>query len=261
MTDKKIEPQATSAKKGKSSKKGEAVALLKDIVSIVAFYLIFTTFAWGAFHIPSGSMEPTLEVGDRIFVSKFAYGYNRYSFYTDPSFISENRFLADSPERGDVAVFTLPHRGGDDFIKRVIGLPGDRIQMRQGRLFINDKMVQRTFIRTVNYTSYDGMDRRVKEYEEILPGGVKHRIYERTDQGHFDNTPVFVIQPNHYFMMGDNRDGSSDSRNISDMGPVHEKFIVGEADITTFSLYDCDQGKDVGCLGFLPYGRFFNIIK
>ncbi|MCK0070151.1 signal peptidase I [Kordiimonas laminariae] len=260
MTDKPVEIKEEKEAVEDKPKKNELVALLKDIVSIVAFYLIFTTFAWGAFHIPSGSMEPTLEVGDRIFVSKFTYGYNRYSYYFDPDFISEDKVFSGNPERGDVVVFTLPHRGGDDFIKRVIGLPGDRIQMREGRLYINGKMVQRTFIRDVNYTNYQGSDKRVKEYEEILPDGVKHRIYEATDRGPYDNTPVFVVPQDHYFMMGDNRDGSSDSRNISNMGPIHQKFIVGEADITTFSLYDCDQGKDVGCLGFIPYGRFFNII-
>ena len=255
------ETVSQAAENNAPEKKNEIVSLLKDIVSIVAFYFIFTTFAWGAFHIPSGSMEPTLEVGDRIFVSKFAYGYNRYSFPFDPDFISENRMFASKPERGDIAVFVQPHRSDDHIIKRVIGLPGDRIQMREGRLYINGEIVERSFIREINYTNYQGNDRRVKEYEETLPGGVKHRIYEATDRGHFDNTPLFVVPADHYFMMGDNRDGSSDSRNISGMGPVHGKFIVGEANITTFSLYNCDQGKDVGCLGPIPYGRFFNIIK
>ncbi len=244
-----------------STKEKQDGSFIKDLLFIAVFYFIFTTFAWGAFHIPSGSMEPTLEVGDRIFVSKFAYGYNRYSLPLDPDIISENHILADSPERGDVAVFVQPHRSDDHIIKRVIGMPGDQIQMKNGRLYINKKMVERTFIRNVNYTGYQGNDRRVKEYEETLPGGVKHRIYERTDQGRFDNTSLYIVPKDHYFMMGDNRDGSSDSRNISAMGPVHKKFLVGEGNITTFSLYDCDQGKDVGCLGFVPYGRFFNVIR
>lgn len=232
---------------------------IKDIVFVAVFYTLFTTFAWGSFHIPSGSMEPTLEVGDRIFVSKFAYGYNQYSFYFDPP-ILKDRVLSSNPERGDVAVFTLQRNGETtDFIKRVIGLPGDKIIMRNGRLFINDKLVERNLLRKVTYTSYLGGERRVSEYEETLPNGVKHKIYEETDQGRYDNTRLFVVPENHYFMMGDNRDGSNDSRGT--LGFININNFVGEADITTFSLYDCDQGKDISCLGFIPYGRFFNIIN
>jgi signal peptidase I len=231
---------------------------IKDILFVAVFYILFTTFAWGSFHIPSGSMEPTLEVGDRIFVSKFAYGYNQYSFYFDPPILKE-RILSSNPQRGDVAVFTLDRRGeSTDFIKRVIGLPGDKIMMRNGRLFINDKLIERNLIRKVTYTSYLGGERRVNEYEETLPNGVKHRIYEETDQGRYDNTRLFVVPENHYFMMGDNRDGSNDSRGT--LGFIDLNNFVGEANITTFSLYDCDQGKEIGCLGPIPYGRFFNSI-
>ncbi len=239
----------------------EALALVKDIAVIFVFYIIFSTFGWTSFHIPSGSMEPTLEVGDRIFVSKLSYGYNRFSVYFDPSFIPEDRLFADAPERGQVAVFTLPKKGYEDFIKRVIGLPGDRIQMRAGRLYINEGLVERSLVREVKYTSYRGNQRRVKEYDETLPGGVVHRIYESTDSGLYDNVGPFVVPPGHYFMMGDNRDGSSDSRNLNDMGYVPEAYFVGQADITTFSLYDCDQGKDIFCPIGIPLGRFFNSIE
>lgn len=242
------------------SKKSETIALIKDVLVIFSFYVVFSIFGWASFHIPSGSMEPTLEVGDRIFVSKLSYGYNRYSFFFDPSFIPEERLFADAPERGDVAVFTLPKRGYEDFIKRVIGLPGDRIQMRGGRLYINDQVVDRTLVRELNYTSYNGAQRRVKEYDETLPNGVVHRIYESTDSGLYDNVGPFVVPPGHYFMMGDNRDGSSDSRNLNDIGYVPAAFMVGRADITTFSLYDCDQGKDIFCPIGIPLGRFFNSI-
>ena len=249
----------TAADKNSADNNNEAVSLVKDIASIIVFYVIFTTFAWGAFHIPSGSMEPTLEVGDRIFVSKFPYGYNRYSLYFDPDFVGEGRLLSDTPDRGDIAVFTLPHKNSTDYIKRVIGLPGDTIQVTSGRLYINGQMVKRTFIRDVNYTDYRGIDRRTKEYEEILPGGVKHRIYEHTDAGMYDNTSLFVVPIGHYFMMGDNRDGSADSR--SDMSYVRHEYLVGRADITTFSLYDCDQGKEVTCALGIPFGRFFNLLS
>jgi len=268
----KTAAQTTAAKKSgaeqaisteKKKHKHDAITLIKDLVVIVAFYLVFTTFAWGAFHIPSGSMEPTLEVGDRIFVSKFSYGYSRYSFHFDPKAIPEGALFESAPERGDVAVFTLPYKGDTDFIKRVIGLPGDTIQMQQGRLFINGKIIPRKFVRQVQFTNYRGHDTIVKEYDETLPGGVVHRIYEQTDSGSYDKTRIFKVPADHYFMMGDNRDASADSRDrgYNPMGYVHKKYLVGRADVTTFSLYDCDQGKDVGCFIGIPYGRFFNGIN
>lgn len=241
--------------------RNETIALIKDVVFIFSAYLVFSIFGWASFHIPSGSMEPTLEVGDRIFVSKLAYGYNRYSVYFDPSFIPESRLFEDAPQRGDVAVFTVPKKNNEDFIKRVIGLPGDRVQMRGGRLYINDAIVERRLVREVSYTSYNGADRIVKEYDETLPGGVVHRIYESTDGGFYDNVGPFVVPPGHYFMMGDNRDGSSDSRNLNDIGYVPAAYFVGRADITTFSLYDCDQGKDIFCPIGIPLGRFFNALN
>ncbi|WP_374763136.1 signal peptidase I [Yunchengibacter salinarum] len=241
--------------------KKEISNLIKDIAIIGLFYGIFTTVGYASFHIPSGSMEPTLEVGDRIFVSKFSYGYNRFSVPFDPPFIPEGRLLDDTPKRGDVVVFTLPKRGHTDFIKRVIGLPGDTIQMQGGRLFINGTMVPRQFKRAVVYTNYNGYDLRVREYEETLPNGVTHRIYERTDQGRLDDTPKFTVPDGHYFMMGDNRDGSADSREINRMGFVAHAHLVGRADITTLSLYDCDQGKDITCPMGIPTGRFFNVIR
>ncbi|WP_262692414.1 signal peptidase I [Kordiimonas aestuarii] len=259
-----VKPENTADNKGTDSQKpakNEAIVLLKDLVVIVLFYLVFTTFGWGSFHIPSGSMEPTLEVGDRIFVSKLSYGYNRFSFNFDPEFIPEERLFDDAPERGDVVVFTLPHRGYEDFIKRVIGLPGDTVQMKGGRLYINGDLVDRTLVRDVNYTDYQGHERRVKEFEETLPNGVKHRIYERTDRGPSDTTALFVVPQGHYFMMGDNRDGSADSRELGNMGFVKHAYLVGQADVTTFSLYDCDQGKDISCPAGVPLGRFFKLIE
>ena len=264
MTAENTEDKANKAKRAEAAeqpKQSEAISLVKDVLVVFVFWAVFSTFGWTSFHIPSGSMEPTLEVGDRIFVSKLSYGYNRYSFFFDPEFIPEKRVFADKPKRGDVAVFTLPKRGNEDFIKRVIGLPGDRIQMRAGRLYINGALVERTLVREVQYTSYRGGGRIVKEYDETLPNGVVHRIYEETDNGSYDNVGPFVVPPGHYFMMGDNRDGSSDSRNLSDIGYVSGDYLVGRADVTTFSLYDCDQGKDVFCLGFVPLGRFFNVIQ
>lgn len=260
-TENKISGTTGKSVKEKTKSKSDNQSLVKDIVVIFVFYIIFSTLGWTSFHIPSGSMEPTLEVGDRIFVSKLSYGYNRYSVYFDPPFIPENRLFGNTPKRGDVAVFTLPKRDFEDFIKRVIGLPGDRIQMRGGRLYINDMLVERSLVREVEYTNYNGNQRRVKEYDETLPNGVVHRIYESTDSGLYDNVGPYVVPPGHYFMMGDNRDGSSDSRNLNDIGYVPEAYFVGQADVTTFSLYDCDQGKDIFCPLGVPLGRFFNNIN
>ena len=247
----------------KEGGKSDLRTLLKDIGYIVTFYFIFTVFAWSAFHIPSGSMEPTLEVGDRIFVSKFAYGYSRYSVPFDPETLPEDHVLSSAPERGDVVVFTLPYLDDTDFIKRLIGLPGDTIQMTRGRLYINSVMIPRKFVRDVHYTSYLGTDIKAKEYIETLPGGVEHRIYERSDASTYDNTTKYVVPAGHYFMMGDNRDGSGDSRvkGYGAMGYIDHKYLVGRADVTTFSLYDCDQGKEITCPLGIPFGRFFNIVE
>lgn len=231
---------------------------LKDIIYVALVYLIFTIFFFQSFHIPSSSMEPTLEVGDRLMVNKFAIGHNRYSFYGDPEFISEGRLWGGSLERGEIAVFTLPYRNHTDFIKRVIGLPGDRIQVKSGRLYINGDLIDRKFIRDVAYKDYHGTQKRAKEYIETLPGGITHTIYEQSDSARMDDTPLYVVPEDHYFMMGDNRDESADSRELFNMGYVHRKYIMGNASITTFSFYDCDQGKPVACLGPIPYGRFLN---
>lgn len=228
--------------------------IIKDIVSIAVIFILFLSFGYASFHIPSGSMEPTLEVGDRVFVSKFAYGYNQYSIPFDPP-IGEDRIFYDAPERGDVAVFTLPHDDNKDFIKRVIGLPGDRIEMISGRLYINDEMVKRELIGQLKYTNYRGTPTTVWEYDETLPNGIIHRIYEVNDSGDRDNSPLIVVPEGHFFMMGDNRDHSADSR--SDMGPVKKEYLVGRAEFTTFSFYDCDQGKEVTCKMGIPFGRFF----
>lgn len=235
------------------------IDLVKDIIFIFVVFIVFTTVGFASYHIPSGSMEPTLEVGDRIVVSKFSYGYNRYSVLLNPDFIGEGRIFSDTPDRGDVAVFTLPHQDNKDLVKRVIGLPGDRIQVRNGRLLINGEMVKRTPVREFSYVSYRGEQLNVTEYDEELPGGVVHRIYEESDREIYDNTREYLVPADHYFMMGDNRDGSNDSRSVT-MGMVHQKYLVGRARTTTFSLYDCDQGKDIYCPGGVPLGRFVTAI-
>ncbi len=231
-------------------------AIGKDILVVVAIFLFISTFSFQSFHIPSGSMEPTLEVGDRVFVSKFAYGYNRFTIPFDPP-IGEGSIFYEAPKRGDVAVFTNPHDDYKDLIKRVIGLPGDSIQMISGRLYINGEIVKRSGGKQVKYTNYRGVPITVREYEETLPGGTVHTIYEYGDSypGN-DDTSLIIVPEGHFFMMGDNRDFSQDSR--SSLGPVRKEYLVGRAKFTTFSFYDCDQGKDVTCPMGIPFGRFFN---
>ena len=229
--------------------------IAKDIASIGIIFVLFISFGFASFHIPSGSMEPSLEVGDRVFVSKFTYGYNQYSIPFDPP-IGEDRLLYDAPERGDVAVFTLPEGDNKDFIKRVVGMPGDSIQMISGRLYINGEMIKRELIRRVKYINYRGQEITVREYDETLPGGNVHRIYERGDNRSLDDTPLIIVPEDHFFMMGDNRDSSADSR--TSMGPVRKAYLVGRAEFTTFSFYDCGQGKAVSCSLGIPFGRFFN---
>ncbi len=239
----------------------EITSWIRDFSIFAAFWLVFSSAGWAFYHIPSSSMEPTLEVGDRIAVSKFAYGYNRYSVPFSPKFISETRIFNSPLSRGDVAVFTIPARDNENIVKRVIGLPGDRIQVQKGRLYINDKIVERSFLRNVNYTSYQGVKSQVVEYNETLPNGVTHRIFEQSDNSRYDNAGPFIVPSNHYFMMGDNRDNSLDSRALNGFGYVPETYFVGRADITTFSLYDCDQGKDIFCPTGVPLGRFFNSVE
>ena len=184
------------------------------------------------FNIPSGSMIPTLLVGDYLFVSKFSYGYSRHSFPFSAAPIS-NRVMASTPERGDVAVFRLPSNVSVDYIKRVVGLPGDRIQVKRGILHINGQAVERRLVGNGNITS--GQSSLVTQrYEEVFPDGHRHIIQEFSDNHIFDNTPEFTVPDGHYFMMGDNRDNSRDSRSSS-VGFVPFENFIGRAEFLFFS--------------------------
>jgi signal peptidase I len=185
--------------------------IVKTLLWAGVIAIVIRTFAYEPFNIPSGSMIPTLLVGDYLFVSKTAYGYSKFSF---PGGIVpvEGRIWEGAPKRGDVVVFRPPGEPETDFIKRVIGLPGDKIQMRGGILNINGTPVERQ--RIEDYVDPDDpSERPVPQYLETLPGGVTHPVIEAEgDLGELDNTPVYVVPPDHYFMMGDNRDRSNDSR-------------------------------------------------
>lgn len=214
--------------------KGELSEFFKTALIAVFIALIIRSVLFEPFNIPSGSMKPTLLVGDYLFVNKPAYGYSRYSFPFGIAPIEE-RIWPKEPARGDVIVFALPTNAGIDYIKRVIGLPGDTIQVRRGRLFINDVLVPRDLVDTKEIKDDDGNIQIVNEYIETLPDGAVHSIYEESDSEPLDSTPRYTVPDNHYFVMGDNRDNSQDSRVVDHVGPVPFENIVGRADFLFFS--------------------------
>jgi len=232
---------------------------LKVVVEALLIALVVRTFLFQPFNIPSGSMIPTLLIGDYLFVSKYSYGYSMYSLplcIPNPAYyffhFSANEWLcappnwfpgrifASPPKRGDVVVFKLPRDRQTDYIKRVVGLPGDKVQMKAGRLYINGEIVPREQMAKVHTEGFYGGEIEVPTYEETLPGGVKHTIIQiQGDTGFNSNTQVFEVPPGEYFMMGDNRDNSTDSRVPPDQGGVgYVPFenLVGRAEMIFFSV-------------------------
>ena len=205
---------------------------IKTIIMAGALALGFRSLLFEPFNIPSGSMIPTLLVGDYLFVSKYSYGYSRYSF---PLSLApfDGRIFEMLPKRGDVAVFRQPQNESIAFIKRIVGLPGDRIQVVNGVLHINDVAVKRD--RKGFATASDGYNLiRFTVYQETLPNGKSYLIQERSDDDLLDNTNVFLVPQGHYFMIGDNRDNSRDSRTTS-VGMVPAENLVGRAERLFFS--------------------------
>ncbi len=250
----------------KSRKSGGLWETVKTVVYAVLIALFIRTVAYEPFNIPSGSMIPTLLIGDYLFVSKFSYGYSRHSLPFSLPLIP-SRVMVTPPERGDVAVFKWPNDNKTDYIKRVIGLPGDRIQVRGGRLHINGKRVRRERVEDFIERDERGRSRRVPQFIETLPGGRKHRILEYTDAGELDNTEIFTVPKGHYFMMGDNRDNSSDSRVPSDsirrgVGFVPLENLVGRAEILFFSTDGSARAWEVwGWPSAARFKRFFRTIE
>jgi signal peptidase I len=197
--------------------------------------IIFRTFLYQPFYIPAGSMMPTLLVGDSLFVSKYAYGYSRYSLPFSPRLFS-GRVFGSVPERGDVVVFRMPKSDSVDYIKRVVGLPGDAIQMQRGLLFINGVPVVRQSLSDVAGDEACGIGgKRIKRWRETLLNGVSYETLDCVDNGFYDNTNVYKVPDGHVFVLGDNRDNSTDSRVLSAVGYIPLENIVGRAGLIYFS--------------------------
>tara|TARA_B100002019_G_scaffold99165_1_gene85436 strand:- start:352 stop:1089 length:738 start_codon:yes stop_codon:yes gene_type:complete len=185
------------------------------------------------FYIPSSSMEPTLLVGDRIFVTKYSYGYSKHSFPFSPNF-SNKRFFSKKPEQGDLVVFKTPADNRTDYIKRLIGLPGDEIQFINGKLFINGDEVERKPIELSEIIRCGNYNLNTVTFQETLPNGRQHLASYNRD-GTLKNTKKYKVPENHFFLMGDNRDCSKDSRFLEDVGYVNNLNLVGKAKIIFFS--------------------------
>jgi len=233
--------------------KHEAIELVRFILSAAGVFVVITTLIFRVFYIPSGSMEPTLEVGDRVMVLNFAYGWSRRSVqFGIGDYLpgGSGRILGRLPERGHVVVFYDPVQR-QHLIKRVIGLPGDTVKMTDGRLYINDELTPRDLRGVVSYRERRGNIVQPRLYEEALPDGPEHWIYERTDDANLDNTFTFTVPDGNIFVMGDNRDDSQDSRKIGGFGYVPVENLVGRAVTVLFTLHRCKPEPSLQC----PTGR------
>ncbi len=206
---------------------------LKTLLYALIIALIIRSLLFQPFYIPSSSMEPNLLIGDRLFVSKYSYGYSKHSFPFSPNFSNE-RFFYKKPRRGDVIVFKTPADNRTDYIKRLIGLPNDKVQIINGVLFLNDKEITRNKLNSIKKVYCGNEEIIVDAYEETLPNGAKYiAVYKKN--GTILNTDLFVVPKNHYFFLGDNRDCSKDSRFLSSVGYVKNLNLVGKAQIVFFS--------------------------
>jgi signal peptidase I len=239
-------------------KEGGLAETIRVVVHALLIALVIRILLFQPFSIPSGSMKATLLVSDYLFVSQYSYGYSRYSLPFSPPLFS-GRIFSAAPERGDVAVFRLPREPSSDYIKRVIGLPGDRIQMIDGLLHINGMPVKRERVGDFIDDEDGGAVRR---WRETLPNGVSYETLDAEDNGFLDNTQDYVVPAGHYFMMGDNRDNSVDSRVLAAVGYVPFENLIGKAQIIFFSIGD---GRPAWHIWSWPvsvrWGRLFTIVK
>ncbi len=227
----------------------------KFFAGLVLFLLLFFNLVFGHFKIPSESMQPTLEVGDHLFVSKLSYGASRESLVWPLRKLPlpDGRVFAKQPKRGDVIVFRNP-KSGIIMIKRLVGLPGDKVQTEHGRLYVNGKLIDRTEQETFSYREHRGLVQEIVKYEEQFDGEKSsHRIYERNDFYPLDNKGPFIIPEGKLFFMGDNRDNSEDSRAPNGPGFVPFDHVIGKAKMMVYSFKRCKKEEGLRC----PPRRFF----
>jgi signal peptidase I len=230
----------------KKSATNEWVETIIVVVQALLIAIVLRSFLYQPFSIPTASMQQTLMIGDYFVANKFVWGYGKHSFslgrYGDFTLLDfelpiSNRIMGREPNRGDVAVFR-PVPQNMEYIKRVVGLPGDTVQVRQGRLYINGVMVEREEIGKTIDTDSSGDSREVTVYRETFPEGSSHIIQEISDNAPLDNTSEYVVPAGHYFMMGDNRDRSADSRVLSQVGYVPAINLIAKAEARFFSIKD-----------------------
>lgn len=208
---------------------------VKTILYALALAMVLRFTIAQPFRIPSGSMQPTLEVGDYIVVTKWSYGYGRFSFAPLEGLLPHGRLFGSQPQRGDVIVFRPQPEPGRDFIKRLIGLPGDRIQVNNGVLYINGEAVERESLGVQPFENEHGIVEHIQRYRETLPNGVSYTTFDR-GATELDSTRVFEVPEGNYFMMGDDRDNSADSRVPSVVGFVPYDNLVGPAQFIVVSF-------------------------
>ncbi|MEM9704715.1 MAG: signal peptidase I [Pseudomonadota bacterium] len=257
------------AEKKPMTAREEAIDLVKTVAVAVAIALVLRIIIFQPFNIPSGSMKPNLLVGDFLFVSKPSYGYSRASLiYPFTRMNINGRLLGSAPERGDVVVFKNRRDANKDYIKRVIGLPGDSISVIDGRLHINGVAIKKEFVENVTGLCGGRFGGASPEpaplYKETLPEGVTYTVIECSgDRGSLDNVGPYQVPADHYFMMGDNRDQSQDSRVYAQVGYIHKDDIVGRAERLFFSVDGSDAALwQVWKWPFsVRYGRIFDPVE